>query len=151
VKRSGAWSRRPHPGHFAVGRGRHLIGMSLSGVKVHHQDPLHLECGVAPWWGMWFNHGSDLLSGELASPWRCPLLDGGLPRTGLRLLPPMMSVMSLGREVGFWTLRCHPQGNCRHGLSGQSIIHLWCCCDGNERSPHAAPFGRWDVKAPLRT
>jgi hypothetical protein len=50
---------------------------------------------------MWLNHGSGLHAGELASPWRYLLLDGGLPSTGLRLLTSMMSMLSLDEEVGF--------------------------------------------------
>jgi hypothetical protein len=104
---------------LTVGRGRHLLGLSLSGGEVHHQDPLRLMCG--------------LLADELASPWHYPLLGGGLPSTGLRLLPPVTSLTSLEREA-----YCHPWGNRRRGLSGLS-----------ERSAHAAPSGRGEAKATL--
>jgi hypothetical protein len=84
-----------------TGRGGHLLGLSLCGGEVHHQDPLRLKHGLVPWWCMWLNHGSGLHAGELASPWRYLLLDGGLPSTGLRLLTSMMCMLSLDEEVGF--------------------------------------------------
>jgi hypothetical protein len=52
-------------------RGSHLLGLSLSGGIVHHQDPLHLVCGLAPQRHLRMNRGSGSLAGELASPWRC--------------------------------------------------------------------------------
>jgi hypothetical protein len=85
MKHSGAW---PHPlqPHVA-GRGSHLLGLSLSGGEVHHQDPLCLKHGLTPWWHVQLNHGSGLLVSELASPWHYLLLGGGLPSVGLCLLP----------------------------------------------------------------
>jgi hypothetical protein len=47
------------------------------------------------------NHCSGLLVDELVSLWRCPLLGGGLPSTGLRLSPSVMSMTSLEREANF--------------------------------------------------
>jgi hypothetical protein len=55
------------------------------------------------WRHMRLDRGSDLLVGELASPWRWLLLSGGLPNTGLPLLPPpppRMSAVLLKREAG---------------------------------------------------
>jgi hypothetical protein len=149
VKHSGAWPRWPQLGPLAADRGSHLLGLSLSGGEVHHQDHLYLECRLTPRWHMRRNHGSDLLAGELASSWHCLLLGGELPSTSLRLLPSVMRVMSFEREAGFRP-RCHcSRGNCQRGLSGWSVIHPWCGCDGSGRSPRAPPSGRWEAEAPL--
>jgi hypothetical protein len=69
------------------------------------------------------NSSSSLLASELASPWRCPLLGGGLPSAGLRLLPLVMNMTSLERKAGFQPRCGRPQGNRHHGLSGQSVLH----------------------------
>jgi hypothetical protein len=87
-------------------------------------------------WRMWSNHGRGLLAGEFASPWHCLLLSGGMPSTGLRLLPLMTIVVSLNREVGFWPQCCHTWGNHHHG---RSILHPWCGCGGSEWGPRVAP------------
>jgi hypothetical protein len=128
---------------LAAGKGRHLLSMSLSGGKVHHQDPLCLVRGLVLQWHMRLNRGSGMLAGELVSPWRYPLLDDGLPSAGLHLLPPVMSVTLPKREDGF-----HPRGNRHHGWS---ILHPWCGCDRSERSPRASPSGTGEAKAPLPT
>jgi hypothetical protein len=78
-----------------------LLGTSLSGGKVHHQEPLHLVFGLMAWQRMQLNRDSGLLVGELASLWHCPLLDSGLSSAGLRLLPLMISMMSLKTEANF--------------------------------------------------
>jgi hypothetical protein len=82
---------------LAAGRGSHLLSLSLSGGEVHHQDPLRLESGLMSCRRVQLNCGSGLLADELASLWRCLLLDGRLLSASLRLLPPLMSVMSLKR------------------------------------------------------
>jgi hypothetical protein len=137
------------PPPLAAGRGSHLLGLSLSGGEFHHQDPLRLVCGLAPRWWVRLNRGSGLHADKLASLWRCPLLGGRLLSAGLRLLPPMTSTTSLEREAGFWPCCRHPRGNCHHDLSGRSVIHPWCGCDGSEGSPIAAPSGRGEAEAPL--
>jgi hypothetical protein len=101
----------------------HLLSLSLSGNEVHHQDPLHLGCGLAPWWRVQLNRSSNLLAGALASPWRCSSPGGGLPSMGLRSLPFMTIVMSLRREAGFRSWYHRPRGNYHHGLSGRSVLH----------------------------
>jgi hypothetical protein len=136
---------------LAIGRGSHLLSPSLSGGEVHYQDPLYLVCGLTPRWCLRLNRGSGLLVGELASPWCCSLLGGGLPSAGLHLLPPVTSVTSLKREAGFWPRRHRPWGNHRRGLSGQSILHPWCGCDGSEQSPHTTLSGRGEAEAPVPT
>jgi hypothetical protein len=98
---------------------------------------------------MRLNHDNGLLAGELASLWRCLLLGGGLSSTGLRLLPPVTSVMSLEREVDFRPWHCRLRGNHHRGLSGQSVLHPWCGFDGSERSPRVAPSRRGEAEAPL--
>jgi hypothetical protein len=132
-------------------RGSHLLALSLSGGEVHHQDPLHLRCGLVSWRHTQLNHDSRFLTDELASSWRCLLLGYGLPNKGLRLLSPVMSVTSRRREARFWLQRCRPWRNRHRGLSGQSVLHLWCGCDRSERSPCAMPSGRGEAKAPLPT
>jgi hypothetical protein len=128
-----------------------FLSLSLSGGDVHHQDPLRLECRLVPWWCMRLDHGSVLLTSELASPWHCLLLDGGLPSTGLRLLPPLMSVALHGREA-YIRPRCrHPWWNCRGDLSGQSILHPWCGCDRSGQSPCDVTPGRGVAEAPHPT
>jgi hypothetical protein len=150
VKRSGAWPQRPHSAPPpAAARGSPLLGLSLSEGKVHNQDPLCLVYGLAPRCHVRLNHGSNLLIGELASPWRWPLLHCGLPSGGLHLLPHVMSVTSLKMKVGFPPWRYHPWGNRRRGLSGRSVLHPWHGCDGSERSPRVAPSGRWVSEAPF--
>jgi hypothetical protein len=124
-------------GGFSLGclmarRGSHLLALSLSGGEVHHQDPLHLRCGLVSWWHTQFNHDSRFLTDELASSWRCLLLGYGLPSKGLRLLSPVMSVTSRRREARFWLQRCRSWRNRHRGLSGQSVLHLWCGCDRSE-------------------
>jgi hypothetical protein len=151
VKRSGAWPRRPHLGPLTDSRGSHIIGLSLSGGEVHHQDPLCLEYGLVPQRCVRLNHGKDLLAGELASPWCCLLLGSGLPSMGLLLLPPMMRVVSSEREASIWPRCHHPRGNRCRGLSGRSVIHQWCGCHGRERSPRATPSGGGEARAPLPT
>jgi hypothetical protein len=133
---------------LAASRGSHLLDLCLSGGKVHHQDPLCLVCGLTPRRRLRLNHGNGLLAGELASPWCYPLLGGEVSNVGLRLLPPMMSVMSLEREASFWLWHRRPWGNYHHGLSCQSILHPWCGCDESKRSPRATPSGRVEVEAP---
>jgi hypothetical protein len=100
VKRSGAWPHRPPSGPFVAGRGSHFLGLSLSGGKVHRQDPLRLEHGLVLWRHMLLDRGSALLAGELASLWCCLWLSSGLPSTDLCLLPSLMSMVLLEREAG---------------------------------------------------
>jgi hypothetical protein len=63
---------------LTVGRGIHLLGLSLCIGEVHHQDPLRLECALILWQCVQLDHGSGLLAVELASPGHCLLLGGGL-------------------------------------------------------------------------
>jgi hypothetical protein len=110
-----------------------------------------LKCGLASWRCVRLNHGGGLLVGELASPWCYPLLGGGLPSTGLCVPPSVISVMSLIREVSFWLWYHRPWGNYHRGLSGWSVLHPLCGCDGSEQSPHAMPWGRLEAESPLPT
>jgi hypothetical protein len=109
-----------------MARGSHLLGLSLSGSKVHHQDPLHLECVLLPQRHVQLNRDSGMLASELASLWRYLLLDGGLPSVSLRLLPSVMSVTLLLKEVGFYSWRRWPRGDRHHGLNSRSILHPSC-------------------------
>jgi hypothetical protein len=102
-----------------------------------------------PWQHTRLDRGSGLLVGDLASSWHCLLLGGGLPSVGLHALPLLMSVSLLEREVSIRPWRCHPWWNRRHGLSGRSVLHLWCGCDGSEQSPSASPPRRGEDEAPL--
>jgi hypothetical protein len=70
---------------LVANRGSHLLGLSLSGGKVHHPDPLLLEHWLMPRRRVQLDHGSGLLASELALPCCCPLLGGQLPRKGLLL------------------------------------------------------------------
>jgi hypothetical protein len=124
VRHPGAWSWWPHPGPLTAGRRSHLFGPSLSGGEVHHQDPLCLKRGLVLWRHMWLNHGSGLLTGELALPWHRLLLGGGLPSTSLHLMPSTMSVTPLNGEVGFWPWHNSLHGNRHHGLMRTSILWL---------------------------
>jgi hypothetical protein len=130
-----------------AGRGSHLLVLSLSGGKVHHQDPLHLKCGLAPRRCMQLECGSGLLASELASQWRCLLLASGLLSTSLHWLPPVMSMISFKREANYRPgCRCS-WGDRPRGLSSQIILHPWCGCDGSEQSPHAVPPRRGEAEA----
>jgi hypothetical protein len=111
VKRSGP--------PLVASRGTHLLGLSLSGGELHHQDPLHLECRLALWRCVWLNHGSGWLAGELASPWRCLLLDGALLSASLHLLPSVTSMTSPKREAGAFSIR----GVVVTGVSGAPVSH----------------------------
>jgi hypothetical protein len=140
-----------HGGHslalLLAGWGSHFLCLSLGGGKIHHQDPLHLKCGLIPRRRMWLDRGGGMLTGELALSWHCLLLSCGMSSTSLDLLPSVTSMASLDREVGFrpW---CHrPQGNHHHGLCGYSILHPWCGCGESERAPHAAPSGGREAEA----
>jgi hypothetical protein len=93
--------------------------------------------------------GSGLLAGELASLWHYPLLGSGLLSADLRLLPPVMSVMSLEREASFWLWHRRPRGNRHRGLSSRSVLHPWYGCDGSERSPCVMPSRRGEAEPPL--
>jgi hypothetical protein len=70
------------------------------------------------WWLMQLDHGSGLLVGELASLWRCLLLDGGLWSTSSRLLPLPTSAALLEREADIQPRRRHLRWNWHHGLCG---------------------------------
>jgi hypothetical protein len=58
------------------------------------------------WWRMRLDRGSGLLAGELASPWRCLLLGGVLPSTGLRLLP--LAKCGIAEEGGWYSTVAPP-------------------------------------------
>jgi hypothetical protein len=124
VKRSRVWSWRTHPSPLAAGSGSRLLGLSLSGGEVHHQDPLHLVCGLVPRWRLQLNCSSVSVGSELASLWRCLLLGDGLRSTSLCLLPFVTSVTSLEREADFRPHHRHPWGNHCHGFNGRSALHL---------------------------
>jgi hypothetical protein len=44
-----------------------LLDLGLSGGEVHHQNPLYLECRLAPRRCVWLNCDSGVLAGEVAS------------------------------------------------------------------------------------
>jgi hypothetical protein len=149
VKQTRAWPRWPQHAPLVAGRGRQLLGLCLSGGKVHHQDPLYLKCGLMPRRHVRLNRGSDLLAGELASQCCYLLIGSGLLSMSLHLLPSMTSMMSLKRDTGFRPRHHHPWWNRRCGLNGQSVLHPWCGCDGSELSPRAMPPRRGEAKAPV--
>jgi hypothetical protein len=128
--------------------GNLFLSRSLSGGEVHHQDPLRLKRGLMPRRHMRLDRGSRLLTGELASPWHCLLLSSGLLSIGLLLVPFLMSVVLLEREVDIWPRRYHPGWNRHRGQSGRSFLHQWCGRDGSGRSPHVMPPGRGRSKPP---
>jgi hypothetical protein len=118
-----------------------LLGLSLGGGEVHHQDPLRPERRLVLRWRIWLNSDSGLLADEVASSWRWPLLGCGMLSIGLRPLPFMTNVESLGGEVNFWLWHHHQQGKPHRGLWGQSILHPWGGRGGSERGPRATPSG----------
>jgi hypothetical protein len=77
------------------------------------------------------------------------LLSGGLPSTGLHSLPLLMSASLLKGEAGIQPWHRRPWWNRHHGMSGQSILHPWCGCDGSGRSPRVAPPVGGEAEAPL--
>jgi hypothetical protein len=85
---------------LAANRGSDFLHPSLSGGKIHHQDPHCLERGLASRQRERLNHGGALHAGELASPGRGLLFGGGPLSPSLRLPPAMMSAMSLEVEAG---------------------------------------------------
>jgi hypothetical protein len=60
---------------------------------------------------------------------------------GLRPLPFVTNMASLGGEVGFRPRRRYPWGKPHRGLQGWSILHPLVGCGGSERGPRAAPSG----------
>jgi hypothetical protein len=65
------------------------------------------------------------------------------------LISCLMSTPSLKREFGV-RLQCRRLWwNRHHGLSGRCV--LWPCygCGGGKQSPHIAPSGRGEVRAPF--
>jgi hypothetical protein len=138
-----------HLAPLTAGRGSQFLGLTLSGGEFYHQDSLCLEHGLVSWRNVRLDRGSGLLAGELASPWCCLWLGGGLLSTGLHLLPPLMSVTLLKWEASVRPWHHHPWWNRHHGLTGRSILHPWCGCDGSGRSPYAAPPGRGEAEGPL--
>jgi hypothetical protein len=136
---------------LVAGRGSHFLGPSLSGGKVHHQDPLCLERGLMLWRHVQLDRGSGLLASKLASPWHCLWLGGGLPSMSLHLLTPLKSVALLEGEAGVRPRPGRPRWSRRHGLSAWSVLRPWCGCDRSGWGPRAVPLGNGEAEAPLPT
>jgi hypothetical protein len=96
-------------------------------------------------------HSSGLLVVELASLWCYLLLGGGMPSMGLSSLHLLTATSLLKRVVGIQSQRRQLGWNHHHGLSGRSILDLWCGCDGSGRSPRAASPGGEEAEAPHPT
>jgi hypothetical protein len=97
---------------------------------------------------MRLDRDSGLLADELALLWHYLLLDYGLLSMGLCSLPLLTSVSLLKGEADIQLQLHHLRWNHRYGLSGRSVLHPWCGCDGSGRSPHVAPPVGREVRAP---
>jgi hypothetical protein len=89
------------------------------------------------------------LAGELASSSHYLVLDIRLPTAGSRLLPLLMGLLSLKRELGVWLWHYGLQHDRHHGLRGLSVLQPWCGRDRRRWCSHATPPGDRKAGAPL--
>jgi hypothetical protein len=129
--------------------GSHSLDLSSSGSEVHHQDPLCLEHMLLSRQFIQLGHHDRLLAGELASPLHYLTLTVGLLSVGLRSLPLLKGMPSLGREPDVLPWCEGPRQNCHHGLKGWNVLQPWCGCDGGRWCPHTMPLGDREAGAPL--
>jgi hypothetical protein len=96
-------------------------------------------------------HDDRLFADELASPLRCLALSVGLLSVGTHSLPLLKSVLSLERGPGVLPWCEGTRWDRHHGLSGWSVLRLWCGRDGCRRCPHEVLPGDREVEASLST
>jgi hypothetical protein len=84
---------------LAVGGGSRFLGVSSGGIEVHHQDPLHLDCGLMSQRLVRLGRGGCLLVSEIALPLHYLMLSVVLLIPGSRSLPLPKSAPSFEREA----------------------------------------------------
>jgi hypothetical protein len=100
------WLRWPKPGPLAAGRGSHLLGLSLSGGEVPHQDPLRLKCGLTLGQCVRLNRGSGSLT----------------------VVPPLAQRWAV--ECKLAPAALHDERDvARKGGLLPPALHSWCCCE----------------------
>jgi hypothetical protein len=121
--------------------GGDVTSLSLGGGKVNHQDPLHLERGLAMVQLDQLGFNGRLLTGEFGSPLHGPVPGVDLLSVGFRLMP-------LRLEPSTWPWYGSLQWDRCNGRRGWSALRPKHGRDGDKRCHHAEFLRGGEARAP---